>query len=167
MAITGQQLCDAYLSEPMLQYFQKKFPQLPRAELLARIEEALKFLAIATYCSGAIPVSKDIDEIWHSWILQTQEYQELCFTLQGEKFIHHSSNSYIEYFDKDVGKHNNLLLDIKMLAIYVENYGPFQEDRVQYWLLASRLVKEYGWSTQQLNDWLISGTKQEYAGARG
>jgi hypothetical protein len=156
MAITGQQLCDAHLSEPMLHYFQKKFPQVPPDELLARIQETLKFLSTATYCSGPIPVSREIDEIWHSWILQTQEYHELCLSLQGGKFIHHSSNDYIEYFDKNIGNHDNLLLDIKMLAIYVENFGYFQEDRVQYWLLASRLVKEYGWSIQELNDWLTS-----------
>lgn len=156
MTITNQQLCAAYLSAPMRHYFKKKFSHLPEAELHARIEETLKFLAIATYCSGAIPVSREIDDIWHYWILQTQEYQELCLSLQGRKFIHHTSNDYVEYFDEDIGKHDNLQLDIKMLAIYVTNYGPFEESRVKYWLLASHLVEKRGWNLQQLNDWLAS-----------
>ena len=158
MTITGHQLRDTYLSPPMLHYFQKKFRQLPEAELRARIEETLKFLAISTYCTGAIPVSRDIDEIWHYWILQTQEYEALCLSLPGGKFIHHTSNDYIEYFDGDIGKHDNLPLDVKMLATYVANYGPFEESRVKYWLLASHLVENCGWEIQQLNDWLTSSS---------
>jgi hypothetical protein len=156
MTITNQQLCDAYLSVPMFYYFQKKFAQLSESELRARIEETLKFLAIATYCSGAIPVSREIDEIWHYWILQTQEYQALCLSLQGGRFIHHTSNDYIEYFDKDISNHDNLQLDIKMLATYVANYGSFEESRVKYWLLALHLIENCGWNIQQLNDWLMS-----------
>jgi len=140
----------------MLHYFQKKLSQLPEAELRVRIEETLKFLAIATYCSSSIPVSRDIDEIWHYWILQTQEYEGLCLSLSEGKLIHHTSNDYIEYFDKNIGKHDNLSSDVKMLATYVANYGPFEENRVKYWLLASYLVEKCGWEIQALNDWLAS-----------
>jgi hypothetical protein len=158
MTISNQQLCDAFLSAPMRHYFQKKLSHLPEAELRARIEETLKFLAIATYCHGAIPVSRDIDEVWHYWILQTQEYEALCLSLQGKKFIHHTSNDYVECFETEIGKRDNLLSDIKMLATYVANYGPFEESRVKYWLLASHLVKKCGWNVQQLNSWLTSNT---------
>lgn len=158
MNISNQQLCDAYLSAPMFHYFRKKLPQLTSVELLIRIEETIKFLAIANFCSGAIPVSREIDEIWHYWILQTQEYEALCLSLQGRKFIHHTSNDYVEYYDKEIGTHDNVLLDIKMLATYVTNYGPFEANRVKYWVLASHLVQGYGWSVQQLNDWLTSSS---------
>lgn len=160
MDISNQQLCDAYLSPPMLYYFRRKLPLVTDVELHVRVEETLKFLAIADYCSGAIPVSREIDEIWHYWILQTQEYEALCLSLQGRKFIHHTSNDYIEYFDREIGKHDNLQLDIKILATYVENYGPFEADRVKYWLLAAHLVQECGWSVRQLNDWLASSPRQ-------
>lgn len=158
MTNTGRQLCDAYLSPAMLHYFRKKILHLTDAELQARIEELLKFLGIATFCSGAIPVSRDIDEVWHYWILQTQEYEALCSSLPGGKFIHHTSNDYVEYFDKDVGRHDNLRLDVKMLATYFANYGPFEESRAKYWLLASHLIERHGWSVEQLNDWLASGS---------
>src|SRR5262249_27319305 len=137
-----------------LYYFRKKFSSVPEIELHARIEETLKFLAIAKYCTGPIPVSKDIDDIWHYWILQTQEYQCLCYSLPGEQFIHHTSNSYDQYFNNNNGKQNDLQLDVKMLAIYVANYGPFEESRVKYWLLASYLIEKCGWRIQQLNEWL-------------
>lgn len=154
MPITNQQLFDTFVSAPMLHYFQKKFSSLSQIELRARIEETLKFLAIGTFCSGCIPVSRDIDQIWHHWILQTEEYQALCLSLPGKTFIHHSSNDYIKYFDENVGKRDNLALDVKMLALYTVNYGPFEASRVRYWLLASHLVSKRGWSVEQLNDWL-------------
>src|SRR5690348_4424920 len=104
MVITSQQLRGSFLSPPMLHYLERKFPQLPKAELHARIEETLKFLAIANYCSGAIPVSRDIDDMWHYWILETQEYEALCLSLPGGRFIHHTSNHYVGYFDEDIAK---------------------------------------------------------------
>jgi hypothetical protein len=151
----------------MLHYFRKKLPQLTEAELRSRIEETLKFLVISCYCDGAIPVSRDIDEIWHYWILQTQDYEALCLSLPEGKFIHHTSNDYIEYFDEDIGKHDNLPLDVKMLATYVANYGPIEKSRVKYWLLASHLVEKCGWDVQELNDWLGSGIRtSRLVGAR-
>jgi hypothetical protein len=159
MPIAGRQLCDAYLTAAMLHYFRKKLSKLTEVELRIRIEETLKFLVISNHCDGAIPVSRDIDEIWHYWILQTQEYEALCLSLPDGKFIHHTSNDYIEYFDRDIGKHDNLPLDVKMLATYVANYGPFEKSRVKYWLLASHLVEKRGWDIQELNDWLASGTR--------
>lgn len=104
MAIANQQLRNAFLSPPMRHYFEAKLSPLSPREVRVRVEEALKFLNMAAYCHSSIPVSKDIDEIWHLWILETQEYRKLCRILQGGGFLHHRSNAYAEYFDKDIGK---------------------------------------------------------------
>lgn len=88
----------------MRHYFEAKLSPLSPREVRVRVEEALKFLNMAAYCHSSIPVSKDIDEIWHLWILETQEYRKLCRILQGGGFLHHRSNAYAEYFDKDIGK---------------------------------------------------------------
>ncbi len=157
MTIRGEELREAHVSAPMLHYFRRKLAGLSEAELIARLEETLKFLAISQYCAGPIPVSRDIDDVWHYWILQTQEYQRLCESLNAGNFIHHSSNDYIAYFDKDVGTHDTLPLDVKMLGIYVENFGLFEADRVQYWLLAAHLLDKQDWTLNQLNQWLTQG----------
>lgn len=162
--ITNQQLRAAFVDEPTMQYFKRKLAHVPEAELQARIEETLKFLFIAHECTGAIPVSSEIDEIWHYWILQTQEYLRLCELLPTGTFIHHSSNDYLRYFDPSVGERNSLELDVKMLALYVANYGPLEECRTPYWLLAAHLVGRCGWSTRQLNEWLQCETPSLMAG---
>jgi hypothetical protein len=157
MIISNQQLRDTFLTPQMKCYFEKKLPALSPAELGIRIEETLKFLDIATYCVGGIPVSKEIDEIWHLWILETQEYGRLCQALQGRKFIHHSSNVYMNCNGDAVQPiEDELGHQAALLGTYVLNYGPFQADRVRYWTLAADLVDNLGWSLEQLNEWLGS-----------
>lgn len=152
--ISNHTLVTALLTAPMRHYFKLKLPHLPEQELLVQIEEALKFLVIADQCTGAIPISKEIDEIWHYWILQTEEYMTLCEQLPTGNYIHHSSNDYSSYFDSAINERSNLTLDIKMLALYVKNFGSFEKKRTQYWLLAAHLIEKRGWTLQQLNDWL-------------
>ncbi len=154
--MTNDQLAAAFLDPPMLNYFRRKFAELPADELQARIEETLKFLFISHECTGAIPVSREIDAIWHAWILQTREYATLCERLPARDFIHHSSNDYLRYFDPAVGERDDLMQDVRMLALYVANFGPFEAGRTKYWLFAGHLLERRGWSVEQLNDWLLS-----------
>jgi hypothetical protein len=156
--ISNQDLRDAFLSPQMQCYFEKKLADVSPAEVGIRIEETLKFLNMATYCHASIPVSREIDDIWHFWILETREYEKLCASLQGRRFIHHSSNVYAQCGgDGAEAPENDLEQDVAMLGSYVLNYGPFGEDRVRYWLLAAHLVDNCGLSVDQLNDWLTSG----------
>jgi hypothetical protein len=154
MTISGENLRAAYLTAPMMHYFRKKLAEVAEDELLARIEEALKYLAISQYCKSAIPVTREIDDIWHYWILQTQEYEQLCRALPGGEFIHHSSNDYLEYGDPEIGARWDMRADVEMLAIYVANFGPFVASRVRYWHLAAFLIDKRGWSLDELNQWL-------------
>lgn len=157
MAITNQQLRDAFLNPQMKCYFEKKLSPLPSVEVGVRIEETLKFLNMAIYCNGSIPVSKEIDDIWHYWILETREYDKLCSALQGREFVHHSSNVYLKCQGGHV-RQDDLEQDVAMLATYVLNYGPFEKERVKYWLFAAHLVDDCGWSVEKLNDWLTSAS---------
>lgn len=154
---TKRVLLDSLLDAPMQRYFERKFASLPAAELRLRHEETLRFLFIAHECTGAIPVSREIDEVWHAWILQTQQYEALCRRLPTGEFIHHSSNDYLVWFDPAVGNGNPLDQDVKMLALYVANFGPFEAPRAAHWLLARHLIDRHGWTVDDLNDWLQTG----------
>jgi hypothetical protein len=163
--ISGPQLREAFLDAPMWHYFKCKLRDVEEAELLLRIEETLKFLFIAGECTGSIPVSREIDDVWHLWILQTQEYMRLCEQLPQGSYIHHSSNDYLRWFDPAVGEGQPLAEDVKMLALYVRNFGPFEPERVRHWLLAAHLVQRCGWTVGSLNDWLQSSPSSALAPA--
>src|ERR1700712_1005280 len=94
MPISNQQLRQTFLSSPMRCYFERKLPEVTEAEVVVRIEETLKFLKMAVFCHGNIPVSQEMDDMCHLWILETPEYETLCALLEGRRFIHHSSNVY-------------------------------------------------------------------------
>jgi hypothetical protein len=155
--ITNQQLRDAFLSPQMKHYFDRKLAPLARREVDIRIEEVLKYLNMAYHCSGDIPVSKEIDDVWHYWILETQEYEKLCDKLHGGTFLHHTSSDYATYLDQDAKNRKiNLRLGIAILRSYVMNYGPFEADRIRYWPLAERLMERLHWNLAELNAWLGS-----------
>jgi hypothetical protein len=159
VAISNQELTEAFLSPQMRCYFERKLEHVPPHEVGVRVEETLKFLNIAAYCRGNIPVSQEIDDIWHLWILETREYQKLCASLQGGGFIHHSSNVYADCEGTGGGlPANELDQDVAVLGNYVLNYGQFEADRVRYWLLAHHLVTACGWSVERLNAWLRTDT---------
>jgi len=142
------------LDAAMHRYFRCKFPELPQGELETRIEETLRFLFLSHECTGPIPVSREVDEIWHAWILQTQQYFALCERLPAGHYVHHSSNDYLRYFDPDVGEEEDLALSVKMLALYVANFGGFTADGARHWLLARHLIDRCGWTLVAVNDWL-------------
>ena len=155
--ITNEQLRKKYLSAQMQFYFERKLAPLSAEDVQVRIEEALKFLNMAHLCLGDIPVSKEIDDVWHYWILQTMQYEQLCRELPGGIFLHHTSNEYALYEDptakeRRIGRREA----VTVLASYVLNYGPFTSDRVRYWPFAAHLMTKLGWSIDQLNTWLAS-----------
>jgi len=153
--ISNQDLRERYLSPQMHCYFRSKLAEVPQPDVIARIEEALKFLSIAHLSDGNIAVSQEIDDIWHYWILETQEYARLCALLPTGRFLHHRSNTFASCAPDARGvSANTIEEDVAMLANYVLNFGPFEDDRIRHWRMASRLVTDGGMSVDQLNKWL-------------
>jgi hypothetical protein len=155
--ITGQQLRAELLSPAMKHYFDRKLAPLSSDEVDVRIEETLKFLNMAHYGRGGVPVTDELDELWHYWILETMEYEKLCSKLAGGKMIHHTGNYYLEYADEelkclDVSPEDG----IAVLISYVQNYGPFEPDRVEFWRYATAMMRWRNWDTAALNHWLAS-----------
>jgi hypothetical protein len=143
--ITGRQLRDGFLDPQMHFYFERKLSSLSSEDVLAQVEELLKYLNMAVHCNGDIPVSKEIDEVWHLWILQTAEYEQLCTKLSGGVFLHHSSNDFALFTDPGAKDRKiDRTAGIAILASYVMNYGPFEADRLKYWPLAAKLAESLG-----------------------
>lgn len=155
--ISNERLRTSFVTPAMAHYFASKLAALPKAEVDRRIEELLKYLNLAAHSPGGIPFTDEIDDVWHLWILQTKQYQQLCLKLQGGKFIHHSSNDYEEFDDSGLRERPiDLQRAVALLRAYVVNYGPFEADRVCYWTVAARVMQNLGWTVDRLNAWLTS-----------
>jgi hypothetical protein len=155
--ISGEQLRQTFLPDAMKFYFERKLALLSASEVEIRIEELLKYLTMVVHCSGDIPFSKEIDDVWHYWILQTEQYEELCRKLPGGGFVHHSSNDYTAYSGPAAKTQAaDVQRGVAFLASYVMNYGPFEKQRVAYWPLAGWIMERSGWSLPELNAWLGS-----------
>jgi hypothetical protein len=155
--ITNAQLRETFVSAALKHYFDKKLAPLAGDEVDARVEETLKFLNMAAYITGNIPVSQEIDEVWHYWILQTEQYRDLCAKLNGGRFVHHTSNDYEEYVAPEAARQGiDLERETAILCSYVLNYGELQAERVKYWPFAQNLMRSRDWDIGSLNAWLKS-----------
>jgi len=155
--ITNQQLRETFISPALQYYLHKKLTPLDPEEIDIRTEELLKFLNMSIYCFGDIPVSTEVDEVWHFWIMETREYFALCEKLHGKRYVHHSSSDYEEFFNRDAKKRKpDVDRLIGILVAYVLNYGGFEERRVKYWPLAQRMMEQFHWDVDQLNNWLLT-----------
>lgn len=59
-----------------------------QAQLACKQYRNFLFLKIKYGKQYALPPSKDIDEVWHSHILHTEDYYHFCMNIFGE-FLHH------------------------------------------------------------------------------
>jgi len=120
-------------------------------ELDAATLEFLRFLSLALSAPPAfIPVSEEIDEIWHVCILQTQEYSELCNKISPENFLHHKSERYETYADGIATEH---LIEesVSWTINYIDRFGDFTPSSVKYWLFPNHLQSKLGWKIEEIN----------------
>ena len=135
MVILGSELLN--LVDPRLkQYIFTKFKDDSEA-LPSRFEELLKFLYLSSKYSELkrtfIPVTQEVDELWHALILQTAYYQKLCTALPSGRMIHHESMSFNDY-KINIPKKDLIDEMLQWISLYVKNFGDIQEDRLKYWV---------------------------------
>lgn len=139
--ISDNDLVNKFLTPEMELYFYKKFCKESKEVVLQKVVELLKYLCLCVNdeSSGNIPFSQEIDEVWHYWILQTKQYQELTSNLPAGKFIHHSSNDYnnsATTLDID-----EVERQVSFLASYVSNFSGFNEGSIKYWPMANAIMQ--------------------------
>lgn len=124
--------------------------------LLIRLEELLKFLYISSKYpelkKSFIPLTQEVDDIWHELILQTAYYQKLCEALPGGRMIHHESIRFDDYkveLPRDILVHEMLC----WLSLYVNNFGDFTEDRIKFWFFIRVIKETLNLSLSELNNY--------------
>ncbi len=145
------ELAPSFSWGPMNAHMRQKFESLDTSIFESRYQELLKFLYLRSkYGKGFIPVTYEIDAMWHEFILQTEAYYDLCMALPGNHFIHHNSVALNEYADQR--SHTEIINDLlDWIPYYVETFGPFVEKSAQYWMIVTFLQEEMSLSLDDIN----------------
>jgi hypothetical protein len=132
-------------------HMRQKFDSLDEATFVLRYQELLKFLYLRSkYGKGFIPVTVEVDEMWHEFILQTQAYLDLCMALPGAHFIHHNSVALDEYADQR--SQAEVITDLlDWIPHYIQTFGPFTEVAARYWMIVTFLQEDMELSLPQIN----------------
>jgi len=160
--LTQEDLLNCYVTPQLETYFLKKCPGLSIEELTLRLSELLKFLSLSHHAIVDIPVSSEIDELWHLWILETKQYHVLCEKLPSGKYLHHLSKDFPhEGQEMDALRRSNLQLSL--LVSYVHNFGSFTEKSLPYWPIAYNMYRCMDQNLEALNTYLIDLKSQQKA----
>ncbi|GAA1869823.1 hypothetical protein [Asanoa iriomotensis] len=148
----AESLTESLISARMWDLLREEFPDRSPAALGVQVEECLRFLSIASEVGGCfIPLSKEIDEIWHALVVQTRSYAQLCERLPGKAFVHHESLKLSAYAET-VGRSAAVREFVAWIPRYVGRFGDFTEERAQYWRVCTFLRVELGLSLREINE---------------
>lgn len=90
--------------------------------------ELKRFLALCAIYGAPIGMRGEVDELWHTFLMFTQDYQRFCTEVAGG-FIHHAPN------DEDVSHEQARYAALRFDAAYVAAFGTKPSEDV--WPLAS------------------------------
>lgn len=145
------QIAPSFKAAPILKHLRKKFSSLSEEIFEVRVAECLKFLYLRAISGrGFIPLSGEVDEIWHAFILQTKEYADFCEALPGSQFIHHNSIS-IEDYTEEVSRETSVTRLVEWIPAYTKAFGPFTEKAASYWMVVQLLINEFDFSLDKVN----------------
>ena len=141
------------LTPEMEKYFLRKLPGETIETIKLKVVEFLKFCLIPNFKHN-VPFNDEIDEIWHLWILQTQQYRELMNALPHKTFLDHSSD---DYGDKEsLDQKEEINNQISFLATYVYHFGSFTLNTLPFWPFANRLFYKFEKDIDRLNSYLTN-----------
>ena len=131
--------------EDMHAVLMRRVPGVAASQLQLRVAEFLKFLQLAA-CMNArhLPISAEIDEVWHAFILETRVYAALCEQAGG--FVHHTAK------EADPGSTTLRQLDddLAFVVAYLEHFGEFPKAALPLWPALNRLSAHLGVSIDEL-----------------
>jgi hypothetical protein len=140
------------LPMPYLRTVTGQFPDRSHVELEVQVTECLKYLALISLTRGRrIPVTPDVDDVWHQLIVQTRAYERLCAHLPGARFVHHESITPQEYSSR-VGDEVFVREFVQWVPDYVQSFGEFTERAAARWTVVAFLRGEMGMSLDEVNE---------------
>lgn len=130
----------------------KKFPAYSDSEIFTALREVARYLYLTANSDTSLffPGNQLMDDVWHSFIIETAEYRTLCSKLRPGYFLEHSGMRFNEYTStRSAEEINNEQLS--WLVSYFDNFGPFSEESFAMIALAQDLAARLNFDRDKLN----------------
>ncbi|MGL5448132.1 MAG: hypothetical protein ACRDBL_12570 [Rhabdaerophilum sp.] len=182
--IDDDTLLRQFVSANMYVYFRLKAPELEPQELKVRLTELVKFLLMSHKFPGNILFGRDLDDLWHLWIMQSRQYEMFCRATEPGTFIHHDSNDFprghLDWQDAEklaqgmkaekdavglvrppppIGTpefEEGVHRLLSFFTSYVISYGPLKAENVKYWPPVARMLRRLNWSVDEFNAFMLA-----------
>lgn len=148
------------LSKKMREILDVRLEHWTDSDRLIAVREYERFFALAVNFKKTLdlPVSKEIDQIWHYCILSTQEYFDTCRRF-GTDYLHHEPRigSSVTLPPEQKAKH-----DLEWILSYVQNFGKFDAEAIRCWPVINRMCSKSGWTLADFNakiEMLLKGSQ--------
>lgn len=121
----------SYRNQPVFDRYEKSFPQ-NKLSAEAAFQELVKYLWLArkhsieredqpdnealAFIAGMYPEMQAIDDMWHTFIIFTRDYQHFCKKYFGE-FLHHAPETGDDKLD-----HQQFEIELTRYLTYVEQH---------------------------------------------
>lgn len=141
-----------FLGLPAIIRTQKKFSTISDEELQTALKEMLRYLFLTASSDTSLffPGNQLIDDIWHSFVIETAEYRALCLKIRPGCFLEHSGMRFDTYSETRSAEELNKE-QISWLVSYIENFGPISEESFSQLLLAQSLSARMNLDRDKLN----------------
>ncbi|MFL5812709.1 MAG: hypothetical protein ACJ763_03960 [Bdellovibrionia bacterium] len=130
-----------------------KFPEQAAEDLIDRCQELLKYFYLASTSSSPLffPGDKLMDDIWHTLIIETENYRALCKRIGSGGFIDHSGILFSEHVSQQ-GNQEVQYEQMSWLALYVAHFGPITQRTADILPLVEALKARYNVDLNSLNE---------------
>lgn len=134
----------------------KKYKDSNPEDVTNCLTELMKYLyLVSKYPEGLkgtfVPITEEVDNLWHQMILQTRYYPQICERLPGKLVVHHESMPFEEYAEEH--EPQKLVHEIlRWVPYYVKTFGDIQPDAIRYWWFFSTLIKVQKLPLEKLNE---------------
>lgn len=129
------------LGENFYRKMKLKFDHTNQESFDLAVREAIRYVYLSAYSEEPLffTGSKLVDDIWHSFIIETEFYSEFCDKLRSGSFVEHSGITYEDYSEM---KTTSELYEeqFSWLASYIGAFGQIEEKSINHIPLATALM---------------------------
>jgi hypothetical protein len=135
----------------------QKYKNSPREDVINCLTELMKYLYLVSkhpkmLAGTFVPITQEVDELWHQMILQTRYYPQICERLPGKRLVHHESMPFEDYVSEHEDQNKLVHEILRWVPYYVKTFGDIQPSAIRYWCFFGSVLEVQNLGLDKLNE---------------